>query len=544
VSAASKNEPVDVLIIGAGASGAAIAWSLTETRMRILCLEQGDWMVPSNYATTQVNYEAQQFGPFAPSPNVRGLDTDYPVNTVDSPIEVLNYNAVGGSTIVYAAHFPRLHPSDFRIYSDDKVGDDWPISYDDLDPFFAQNDRIMGVSGLPGDPMYPPKDPPLPPLPIGRMGEVVASGFDKLGWHWWPSDAAIISQPYEGRDKCLNLNPCLLGCAQGAKSSADITYWPQAIRAGVELKTRCRVREITLNEHGMADGAVYYDEEGRECFQKAEVVILACNGVGTPRILLNSKSARFPNGLVNRSDQVGRNLMFHPVARVTGYFDERLDTHMGPQGTCILSKEFYETDLSRGFVRGYNMQVVRGSSGPLATAAMGFNTGEIPWGPGHHEAFQKRFDHSATIVVMAEDLPEAHNRVTLDPEITDSHGIPAPKVSYQLSENSRKILDHGLDRATEAMEAAGANDVATTALMRNSGWHLLGTARMGKDPERSVVNSWGRAHDVRNLFIVDGSIFVTAGAVNPTSTIQALALYIGDRMKKNLANLFDDEVAA
>ena len=540
MSTSSKHDPVDVLIIGAGASGAAIAWNLTETRMRILCLEQGDWMVPSRYPTNSPNWESQQFGAYHTDPNVRGLETDYPVNNQDSPIDVLNYNGVGGSTIVYAAHFPRLHPSDFKVRTLDGVADDWPISYDDLDPYFLRNDRIMGVSGLAGDPMYPPKDPPMPPLPIGRVGEVVAQGFDKLGWHWWPSDAAILSQPYEGRDKCLNLNPCSSGCAQGAKSSTDITYWPQAIRSGVELRTRCRVREVTVNADGMADGVIYYDAEGRECFQKAEVVIMACNGVGTPRILLNSKSPQFPDGLANSSGLVGKNLMFHPVGVVRGIFEERLDTHKGPQGTCILSKEFYETDPERDFVRGYNMQVVRGTAGPLATAFQGFRTGDIPWGPGHHEKFRQRFDHTVNVLALCEDLPEECNQVTLDPESVDSDGIPAPKITYRLSENSRKMLTHGLARGEEVMRAAGAKEIQKVDLLRTAGWHLLGTARMGDDPSRSVVNSWGRSHDVKNLFIVDGSIFVTGGGVNPTSTIQALALYIGDKIKENLANLFDD----
>ncbi len=540
MSVPSNDDPVDVLIIGAGASGAAIAWSLTETRMRILCLEQGDWMTSSRYPTTKINYEAQQFSTYNVNPNVRGLEADYPINNEESPIDVLNFNGVGGSTIVCAAHFPRLHPSDFKVGTLEGVADDWPISYEDLDPYFARNDQVMGVSGLAGDPMYPPKDPPLPPLPIGRVGEVVASGFDKLGWHWWPSDAAILSQPYDGRDKCLNLNPCSSGCSQGAKSSTDITYWPQAIRSGVELRTRCRVREVTLNEHGMANGAIYYDADGQECFQKAEVVIMACNGVGTPRILLNSTSSPFPDGLANRSGLVGKNLMFHPVGFVRGVFEERLDTHKGPQGTCILSKEFYETDPDRDFVRGYNMQVVRGSLGPLATAMQGYFTGEIPWGPGHHEKFRQRFDHTASVVIMCEDLPEERNQVTLDPDLADSNGISAPKITYQLSQNSRKMLAHGLARGEEVMRAAGAGEVLTTDLLRAAGWHLLGTARMGDDPIRSVVNSWGRSHDVKNLFIVDGSIFVTAGGVNPTSTIQALALYIGDSIKKNLANLFDD----
>ena len=155
------NDPVDVLIIGAGASGAAIAWSLTETRMRILCLEQGDWTTPSEYPTTRKNWEALHLGPYHIDPNVRGLETDYPVNVVDSPIDVLNFNGVGGSTIMWAAHFPRMHPSDFAVKTLDGVADDWPISYSDLEPFYEQNDRIMGVSGLAGDPMCPPKNPPV-----------------------------------------------------------------------------------------------------------------------------------------------------------------------------------------------------------------------------------------------------------------------------------------------------------------------------------------------------------------------------------------------
>jgi choline dehydrogenase-like flavoprotein len=533
-----SDDIVDVLIIGAGASGAAMAWSLADTRMRIVCLEQGDWTNPSDYPTNAANWESQAFGPYNINPNVRGLDTDYPVNNDDSAVNVVNFNGVGGSTILYGAHFPRLHPSDFKVKTLDGVADDWPIDYDTLGPYFTQNDRVMGVSGLSGDPMYPPKQPPLPPLPMGLVGETLARGFNELGWHWWPSDSAIISEPYEGRDKCLNLGPCLSGCAQGGKSSTDITYWPDAIRRGVELRTRCRVREITLNDQGFANGAIYYDENGEECFQLAEVVVMACNGVGTPRILLNSTSSRFPDGLANSSGLVGKNLMFHPVGFVQGVFEERLDSHKGPQACCILSKEFYETDLLRGFVRGYNMQITRGS-GPLSTAMSGYGNGSIPWGPGHHEAFAKRFDHVASIAIIGEDLPEAHNTVTLDPDLVDSDGIPAPKITYRYSDNSLKMIAHGLERGEQAMRAAGACEVTSGGPIRETGWHLLGTARMGEDPETSVVNSWGRSHDVKNLFVVDGSIFVTAGGVNPASTIQALALYIADTMKKNLANLFD-----
>ncbi len=530
--------PVDVLIVGAGAAGAAFAWSMADTRMRILCLEQGEWMNPAHYPSTGLDGELRHIGEFSSNPNVRGRVTDYPVNNEGSPIQIANFNGVGGGTVLYAAHFPRFHPSDFRVRSCDGVADDWPIGYETLEPFFALNDRMMGVAGLSGDPAYPDHELPLPPLPLGSAGEMLARAFNRLGWHWWPSDSAIASRPYEGRDRCLNLGPCTSGCAQGAKGSTDVTYWPEAIRRGVQLRTRCRVREITVNEDGMANGVVYYDAEGQPHFQAAEVVVLAANGIGTPRLLLNSKSRRFPNGLANNNDVVGRNLMLHPYAWVSGRFPHRLDGQFGASGCCIWSQEFYETDRQRGFVRGYTMEVVRGR-GPLVTALFGLGDGSIPWGEGFHDALGKAFAHSTGMVNICEDLPEAHNRVILDDELKDADGIAAPKILYTLSENSRRMLDHSVEKATQVLKTAGATQIQVEAPFKIAGWHNMGTARMGLDPASSVVNEWGRAHEVRNLFIIDGSIFTTSAGVNPTSTIQALALYIADAMKQRLANLFD-----
>ncbi len=529
--------PVDVLIIGAGASGAAVAWSLAETRMRILCLEQGDWVKPTDYPSNGRDWEERQSGDFAISPNRRGSPVDYPINDDGSPIKVANFNGVGGGTILYAGHFPRMHPSDFRVRTLDGVADDWPLDYARLEPWFAQNDRMMGIAALAGDPAYPPKEAVLPPLPLGRSGAMWGRAMNALGWHWWPSDSAMATQDYDGRAKCVNLGHCIAGCAQGAKASTDLTYWPQAIRQRVELRTRCRVREITTNEHGMASGAIYRDAGGVERFQPAEVVILACNGVGTPRILLNSASSRFPAGLANSSGLVGRNLMFHPYASIQGVFDEPVDGYRGPH-ICVWSQQFYETDRSRGFVRGYTYQFGRGR-GPVATATFGMGAGRIPWGDGHHAAYRTLFDRSAGMLAICEDLPEERNTVTLDPVLRDADGIPAPKIDYVLGENSRRMLEHAVARGNEILQAAGARDVIVESPMAMAGWHLLGTARMGTDPRRSVVNEWGRSHDVRNLFIVDGSIFVTSGGVNPTATIQALALYIADSIKRRLANLFD-----
>ncbi len=535
--APAKLDPVDVVIVGAGASGGAIAWSLAETRMRIVCLEQGDWSKSTDYPSNGRDWEARATGDWSISPNRRQRVADYPVNDDASPIKIANFNGVGGGTILYAGHFPRMHPSDFRVRTLDGVADDWPIDYWTLEPYYALNDRMMGVSGLAGDPAYPPKSPPMPPIPLGKTGSMYGRAMNALGWHWWPADTTLATRDYEGRARCVNLGHCLHGCAQGAKASTDVTYWPLALRQRVELRTRCRVREIACNDEGMATGVVYYDANGHEQFQAAEVVVIACNGVGTPRLLLASASARFPDGLANSSGLVGRNLMFHPYSLIRAYFDAPQDGHHGPH-ISVWSQQFYETDASRGHVRGYTYQFNRGN-GPVTTALWGAASGRIPWGREHHRAFRATFQHHASMLGICEDLPEAHNRVTLDPELTDAHGIPAPRIEYRLSENSRRMLEHSMARGAEIMRAAGATDVYTEAPLPHAGWHLMGTARMGKDPRTSVVNEWGRTHDVRNLFIVDGSLFVTSGGVNPTSTIQALALYVGDQMKKRLANLFD-----
>ncbi len=531
-------ETVDVLIIGAGASGAAVAWSLAETRMNILCLEQGGWVEAGELPGTHADWEARQLGDFGFSPNARGRREDYPINDGSSPIQISNFNAVGGSTILYAAHFPRFHPSDFRVRSLDGVADDWPLDYQRLEPFYDVNARMMGVSGLAGDPAYPPKQLPMPPVALGELGETMARGFNRLGWHWWPSDSAITTQEYEGRAPCINAGTCLAGCAQGAKASTDVTYWPVALRQGVRLQTHSRVREITVGADGLADGVIYYDRDGVEQRQKAHVVVVACNGVGTPRLLLNSRSAPFPDGLANRSGLVGKRLMFHPYAMVTGVFDRPLDGHKGPTGCCIMSHEFYETDRARGFVRGYSFEILRGL-GPLSTALWGMQAGRVFPGADHHRDFGALFNHTAAIAAICEDLPEGDNSVTIDPHLTDSDGIPAPKINYRLGTNSTAMLEHSVGTASEVLRAAGAHDIIVQAPLPFAGWHLMGTTRMGEDPATSVVNEWGRCHDVRNLFIVDGSLFVTAAAVNPTNTIQALALYIADAMKKNLANLFD-----
>ena len=534
-----SRETVDVLVIGAGASGAALTWSLAESGIEVMCLEQGGEPDLEAFPAGERDWEVHRQTDYHPDPNVRRLPEDYPVNNEESAVEPVMYNAVGGSTVLYSAHFPRFHPSDFRVKTLDGVAADWPVTYEELEPYYDLNDRIMGVAGMTGDPAYPPKSArQTGPLRMGKVGDTMAAGFDKLGWHWWPSDSAILQDPYDGRLECNGGGSCDLGCSRRAKGMANVTYWPKALMRGAMLETHARVREITVGRDGLADGAVYYDADGRVQFQPARIVMLACNGVGTPRLLLNSTSSLNPDGLANSTRLVGQNLMFHPVSMVTGVFEERVDGFKGPLGCDIFSHQFYETDLSRGFVRGVGFQVVR-ATGPVTTANGSFGGHVVPWGESHRRVFSEWFAHSLSVGVIGEDLPEPENRVTLDPDLTDSDGIPAPKIEYRLSDNSLKMLEFGNARAAEAVEAAGAKDVLVRPHVRTSGYHLMGTARMGDDPGDSVVDRWGKAHDVKNLFIVDGSIFVTAAAVNPTSTIQALALYIADHIKQNARHLLD-----
>jgi choline dehydrogenase-like flavoprotein len=517
----------DVIIIGAGAAGAAVAWRLSQTKLKVVCLEQGDFQNPSEYPTSRSNWELDKFGRFSPFPNIRKSQADYPINDAESPITIANFNGVGGSTILYSGHFPRMHPSDFRTKSLDGVGDDWPITYADLEPYFSTNDRMMGVSGLEGDPAYPVIDGMLPPVPMGKVGEQLAHGFNSLGWHWWPSYAAIVTRNTGHRNACINLGPCNTGCAQSAKSSVDVSYWPTALANGVELRTSMRVCRLIEGGDGEVEGVEVVGQAGERFVLKSRVVVLACNGVGTPRILLNSSSKRSKNGLGNSSDLVGRNLMLHPLGYVEGIFDEDLESNIGPQGCCIASHEFYETDDKRDFKRGYSFQVLRGP-GPLETALSGVLRREIAWGSNHHSNFEKRFGRIASMSAILEDLPDPENRVTLDNQLRDQSGIPAPRITYELKTNTKRMMSHALNRGRELMNAAGARKSYAFGPVRETGWHLMGTARMGEDPNESVVDKFGRSHDVPNMYIADSSVFVTSGAVNPTATLQAVALWIAD----------------
>ena len=531
----------DVVIVGAGASGAAAAWRLARAGLHVVCLERGGWVDYDEVPSQSADWELARQTTHHPNPNIRANAWDYAIDDADAAIKPLMYNAVGGSTLHWGAHVPRCRPSDFRVRSLDGVAEDWPISYADLAPYYEENDRIMGVAGINGDPGNPARAPrQMPPLPIGAGAERMARAFDRLGWHWWVSDAAINSRPYgEGRGACNNCGPCDLGCPLRARSSTDVTYWPMALAEGARLVTEARVTEVETDAQGRATGVAYLDASGATQRIAASVVILAANGVGTARLMLLSRSKAHPEGLGNGSDLVGRHLMHHPTGMVTGVFDAPIDGFKGPFATSILCQQFYETDPARDFVRGFQMQLVR-SDAPLGTA-VGVYLPRVPWGADHHRRFLDVFGRTASLTVTTEDLPEPENRVTLSDRLTGDDGLPAPKMTYRVSDNTRAMIRYGIARATEAFAEAGAVETLPQELLTGAGFHLLGTARMGTDPETSVVDADCRVHAAPNVAVIDGSVFVTAAALNPTPTIQAIALRAADALIRDRAKL---EVAA
>lgn len=519
-------DETDVLIIGAGLSGAIAAAALTKAGVRVVCLEQGGWPDYANARADFADYELTADRYWARDPNARGWQEDYPVDDTASDISALMWNGVGGGTVLYSAKWHRMTPSDFRVRSHDGVADDWPVSYEELEPWYVEAERQLGVSGLTGDPAYPPGEgPPNPPVPIRESGRRLANAMNELGWHWWPGTTAISTTHYGGLKPCRQHGTCMSGCPEGAKASTDLTHWPHALRRGADLRTHARVSRI-VTKAGRATGAVYCDADGTEHEIRARTVILCANGIGTPRLLLMSASSEHPDGLANSSGLVGKRLMMHPFAAAAGIFDGDLGTTTGAWGQQIQSMHFYETDASRGFVRGAKWGL-QPTGGPLGlTRSYPWSESKKPlWFEGFHDTLESRLGHAPMWSIVAEDLPDENNAVTLSSKLTDSHGLPAPRIEYHTDENSKAILAFHTARAVESMEAAGAIETVVGPMIRASGWHLMGTARMGTNPATSVADRYGRCHDVPNLYIFDSSTWVTCGGVNPAATQAALALW-------------------
>ncbi|WP_226580454.1 GMC oxidoreductase [Acuticoccus sediminis] len=529
-AAAGATVEADVVVVGAGACGAAATWRLATSGVDVVCVEAGAARDAAAFGFGADDYGAARSGPLHENPNVRRGAGDLPVDDRDSPIKASVGNAVGGTTLWWAAHIPRFREEDFRVRTLDGVAHDWPIAHADLARYYAINERVMGLAAVPGDPAGPDRAPGgggpglgAPPRTVptaGPVGRRMARAFDALGWHHWPvelsrGDSAL----------CTHARPCDAGCPARVASGADRTYMAPAIAAGARLLTGHRALTFETGPDGRVTALVCGTDDGAVRV-RASRYVLAAGGVGTPRLLLMSGTGA---GLANRSGLVGRNLMLHPHARVDGLLDAPVGSWTPGQKAGLVCLEFLVPDPARGFPRGFKMQLGPGP-GPAEAALPDAVGGPLPWGTGHHAAFASRFDHVARLTICAEDLPEAHNRVTLSDAVTDRDGYPAAKMTYRLAPESRAALDFAIARAEEVLRAAGARAIAVDPLKAQAGFHLMGTARMGNDRETSVTDRFGRCHDVSNLFLADSSVFVTGSAMNPTSTAQALALRTADHI--------------
>jgi choline dehydrogenase-like flavoprotein len=443
------------------------------------------------------------------------------MDETETDIKLINWNGVGGGTLLWGGAWPRMRPGDFRVFSQDGVAADWPLSYDELAPFYDRVDVEFGACGLAGDPTYPPgPEFPMPPLPLTEGGLRVARAHARLGWHWWPHPCAINTVPYDGRHACVQRGACMSGCNEGAKASVDLTHWRKFEMAGGRLVTGARVSRLTTDAGGLATGAEWIDDAGGAHHQAADVVLLGANAIGTARLMLMSAA----EGLANSSGLVGRGLMLHPIRRVVASFDDNIGAWQGPAGASLICTEFLETDESRGFVRGAKWTLAP-NGGPMMTALRG---GADAWGPGHHDYVRARLGHGVGWNMMAEDLPEDDNRVVLSNSLVDSSGLPAPKVIYRTAENAKRMLDFHEVQARRSLTEAGALLIDIQPGGVNG--HFMGTTRMGDDPAGSVTNRWGMTHDIANLGVIDGGVFVTASAFNPTRTIAALALRAAEHL--------------
>jgi choline dehydrogenase-like flavoprotein len=535
------SDAVDFVIVGAGAAGGVLAKELATGGFTVVVLEQGPWRQShefrhdefGNWIVGAMRPPAREF------PQTFRKSADEEARVAADPPPLLYAQGVGGSSVHFSGNYWRLRPVDFQERS--LLGPisgtgfaDWPITYEELEPYYTKVDWQVGVSGAPG-PNDPPRSQPypMPPMPIKSSGALLEAGARKLGLHAQPAPLAITSQPYDGRAACGHCGFCIMhGCEFGAKSSTLVTMIPKAVASGnCEVRPESTVVNVDTDAAGRATGVTYLDASGTERRQAARAVILAANGAETPRLLLLSASARFPDGLANSSGLVGRYMMWNAHADTFGVFEHQLNEYKSVQATRIIH-DFYDSDPRRGFYGGGGLDG-RLLFGPLLFSLYDFPADEPQWGVGYKHALARYYTRSMQVAAAGTSLALESNTVTLDPDVRDRWGRPAMRATYRDHPDDIANISFLQHRARELLDAAGAQKVWGPAPAESTiGVHLLGTARMGNDPRTSVVDRYHRAHDVANLFICDGSSFVTSGRGQPTMTIQALAFRAADHIAR------------
>jgi choline dehydrogenase-like flavoprotein len=535
---AQKRKPdrVDVVIVGAGASGATAAKVLTERGMRVVALERGPWRKRESFGGDELaNVNRYNLWP-DPILNPRTLrasaDEEAKINLF-CPVPQM----VGGGTVHWQGWLPRFTENDFKLRS--IVGDvpgttlvDWPISYADLEPYYTEVEWAFGVSGAGGVNKFEgfrSKEYPCPPLPATRYGQKFHDGCRKLGYNSFPTPMAALSRSYNGRPVTVQSAFAQQhGDPTGTRSSALSVFVPDALKTGrYDLRPDCYVHEITVDERGRCKSAVYQDADGDFIEQEADIFILSCGAIESARLMLLSRSGRFPRGLANGSDLVGRNATFHEFSAAVGVFEDPIYAWAGGGYVAASSFQFYEHDEKRDFVSGCH----------IACAGVGIPLpinwslpGRPAWGLQAKQIDRDFYNHSFAIAMVVHDMPQHDNCVELDGKVKDAWGLPVARITNKIHENDLKMGRWVIDHNAEILEAAGAKQVYRVYIDRITGncSHQHGTTRMGNDPKTSVLNKWCQAHEVDNLFVVDGGPFPTATGANPTLTIMANAWRVAD----------------
>ena len=533
---------VDFVVVGSGASGGVIAKELSVAGFDVVVLEQGPYRRASEFSHDELsvffNNELTRHPSWEDPQTFRALETENATVTQGEP-PAMYARTVGGSSVHFSGNFWRFHPNDFNERS--LLGPisgtgfaDWPLTYEELEPYYTKVDWQIGVSGEPG-PFDPPRSKPypMPPMPVKSAGVLFERGAIKCGLHPQPAPLAILSRPLNGRPPCIHCGFCMgFGCEVNAKSSTLAAMIPVAEASGhCEIRPLSTVFRIETDAQGRVTEVVYRDAKGVEQAQKAKAVIVAANGAETPRLLLLSESSRFPDGLANGSGLVGKYLMGNAHAVLHASFQHSLNEFKSVQCSRILH-DFYDSDPQRGFYGGGGLDArPLMNATPIMNALIGCGPGEPTWGSAFKKSIARNFTHHMAVMASTTSLPLEQNNISLDPEVKDEQGRAAIRMTYRDHADDLAMAAFLQDRAEDIMQAAEAEKIWRDPIQANRGLvHLLGTCRMGNDAATSVVDSHHRSHEVRNLFICDGSSFVSSGRGQPTMTIQALAFRAADHI--------------
>ena len=510
-----KSDDSVVVIIGSGAGGGTLANELCQKGIKVVVLEAGARQTTASF----VNDEWKSFGQLAWL-DPRTTSGTWRVAKDFAGLPAWICKTVGGTTTHWAGASLRLQDHEFRAKTTygSLAGTNlanWPLTLKELEPWYDKAEDKMGVTRTNG----------IPGLPGNNNYKVMHAGAKKLGYQEvHTGNMAINSVPRHGRGRCMQIGFCFQGCKSGAKWSTLYTEIPAAERTGnLDLRPESHVVRIEHDEAGKATGVVYRDSQGQEQRQKARLVCVAGNSIETPRLLLMSASAKFPDGLANSSGQVGRNYMRHMTGSVYGAFKQPVHMYRGTTMAGIIRDEARH-DTKRGFVGGYELETLS-----LGVPFMAAFLDPGAWGPD----FTWWMDHYTNLAGMwlvGEDMPRETNRVTLNQAVKDKYGNPVPNVHFDDHDNDIAMRNHAFTQGEKVYQAAGAIKTFRTPPYPST--HNLGTCRMGSSAKDSVCNSFGQTHDVPNLFISDGSQFTTGGAENPTLTIVTLAIRQADQIAR------------